>query len=134
MEGYMVTSLRLIHRRGNGQVVFMMKPAENGFTPWTITRRPNQLLKMVNGINTGLNASQREGVRLALSAQDFAIVHGPPGTGKTTAVVEIIRQAVGQPSAPKNLGHSIHQRFAALEGIDVSPQARTPMRTAPDFD
>ena len=47
---------------------------------------------------------------------------------------EIIRQAVGQPSAPKNLGHSIHQRFAALEGIDVSPQARTPMRTAPDFD
>lgn len=47
---------------------------------------------------------------------------------------EIIRQAVGQPSAPKSFGHSIHQRFAALEGIDVAPKGRTPMRAAPDFD
>ena len=47
---------------------------------------------------------------------------------------EIICQAVGQPSAPKSFGHSIHQRFAALEGIDVAPKGRTPMRAAPDFD
>jgi len=47
---------------------------------------------------------------------------------------EILRHAVEQPSAPKNLGLSIHQRFAALEGIDVPPKGRTPMRAAPEFD
>jgi antitoxin FitA len=47
---------------------------------------------------------------------------------------EIIRHAVEQPSDPKNLGLSIHQRFVALEGIDVPPKGRTPMRAAPDFD
>src|SRR5206468_11644378 len=43
-----------------------------------------------------LNDSQREAVALALAARDLAIIHGPPGTGKTTAVVELIRQAVAR--------------------------------------
>ncbi len=42
---------------------------------------------------TGLNASQREAVEFALAARDLAIIHGPPGTGKTTTVVELARQA-----------------------------------------
>lgn len=41
-----------------------------------------------------LNESQQQAVDFALSAQDLAIIHGPPGTGKTTTVVELIRQAV----------------------------------------
>jgi superfamily I DNA and/or RNA helicase len=41
-----------------------------------------------------LNSSQQEAVRFALAAQDLAIIHGPPGTGKTTTIVELIRQAV----------------------------------------
>ena len=39
-----------------------------------------------------LNESQLEAVRFALGAQDLVILHGPPGTGKTTTVVELIRQ------------------------------------------
>ena len=45
---------------------------------------------------THLNPSQEQAVRFALSANDFAIIHGPPGTGKTTTVVELILQAVAR--------------------------------------
>lgn len=47
---------------------------------------------------------------------------------------DILRQVVGQPSAPKNLGQSIHQRFAAIGGIDLALPDRTPMRASPDFE
>ena len=39
-----------------------------------------------------LNDSQRDAVRFALLQRELAIVHGPPGTGKTTTIVEIISQ------------------------------------------
>ena len=43
--------------------------------------------------NHSLDASQKEAIIFALQ-RDLALIHGPPGTGKTTAVVELIRQAV----------------------------------------
>lgn len=46
--------------------------------------------------NASLDASQKEAVSFALSQKELAIIHGPPGTGKTTTVVEIILQAVRQ--------------------------------------
>ena len=51
--------------------------------------------------NPSLNESQRKAVGFALSQREVAVVHGPPGTGKTTTVVEIILQAV------KNLGTKV---------------------------
>uniref|UniRef100_A0AAV1TEX1 DNA helicase n=1 Tax=Peronospora matthiolae TaxID=2874970 RepID=A0AAV1TEX1_9STRA len=41
-----------------------------------------------------LDESQVEAVRFALASKDVALIHGPPGTGKTTSVVELILQAV----------------------------------------
>jgi len=42
--------------------------------------------------NKGLDNSQQEAVRFTFEQKDLAIIHGPPGTGKTTTLVEIIKQ------------------------------------------
>ena len=41
-----------------------------------------------------LNETQQEAIRFARSANDVAIIHGPPGTGKTTTVVALICDCV----------------------------------------
>ena len=41
-----------------------------------------------------LNEVQNKAMRKALAAKDLMIVHGPPGTGKTTTLVETIAQVV----------------------------------------
>jgi len=44
--------------------------------------------------NRELNESQKEAVKKAIGSQEFHLVHGPPGTGKTVTSVEIIEQAI----------------------------------------
>ena len=41
-----------------------------------------------------LNASQEKAVNQVLASKDVAIVHGPPGTGKTTTLVEAIHETL----------------------------------------
>ncbi len=41
-----------------------------------------------------LNESQNDALNLVLSAKDIAVVHGPPGTGKTTTLVQSIKSIV----------------------------------------
>ncbi|KAL3878418.1 hypothetical protein ACJMK2_030771 [Sinanodonta woodiana] len=51
---------------------------------------------VIDFVNNSLDESQKEAVKFALQQREVAIVHGPPGTGKTTTVIEIILQAVKQ--------------------------------------
>jgi ATP-dependent RNA/DNA helicase IGHMBP2 len=71
----------------------------------------------------GLNAEQEAAFALAERAEDVALVHGPPGTGKTTVLVQVIRAAAARgervlASAPSNLAvDNLVERLAAA-GLD----------------
>lgn len=64
-----------------------LKPPES-FDPLPIEK--------ISFFNSQLNHWQKEAVCAALVTRDAAIVHGPPGTGKTTALVEIIQQTAAE--------------------------------------
>ncbi len=44
--------------------------------------------------DTSLNKAQLKAVACAISTDDFFLIHGPFGTGKTRTVVEVVRQLV----------------------------------------
>jgi plasmid stability protein len=46
---------------------------------------------------------------------------------------EIRLQAVGSNNSPKNLGPTIHARFAANGGVELALPVRGPMREPPSF-
>ena len=55
----------------------------SGKAHWHDRRRAMlRMLRLQCSCITGLDSSQLEAVSLALSSQDIALVHGPPGTGK----------------------------------------------------
>ena len=76
------------------------------------------------GIEHALNPEQALALELAERAQDVMLVHGPPGTGKTTVLVELVRRAASRgekvlASAPSNLAvDNLAERLVAA-GIDV---------------
>jgi len=62
----------------------------------------------INYLNNNLNTSQKEAIEFSMKQKELAVIHGPPGTGKTTTVVELITQEVKQGSkvlccAPSNV-------------------------------
>ena len=73
----------------------------------------------------GLNASQRSAVEKILAAEDLAIVHGPPGTGKTTTLVAAIRSLLRRDEgqvlvvAPSNTAVDLLSEKLADAGVDV---------------
>ncbi|WP_457607468.1 IGHMBP2 family helicase [Nitratifractor sp.] len=55
-------------------------------------QRPGAALPIPGEPLPGLNEVQREAVERSLGTEDLYLIHGPPGTGKTTTAVELIRR------------------------------------------
>ncbi|KFY42783.1 hypothetical protein V494_02244 [Pseudogymnoascus sp. VKM F-4513 (FW-928)] len=48
----------------------------------------------IEWIDPSLNDSQKDAIKFALASREVALIHGPPGTGKTHTLIELILQLV----------------------------------------
>ncbi len=72
----------------------------------------------------GLNHSQQQAISHALSARDVAAIHGPPGTGKTTTIVQAVKLLCQQEHtvlvcAPSNAAVDLLTERLAAQGLFV---------------
>ncbi|XP_076044984.1 DNA-binding protein SMUBP-2-like [Oratosquilla oratoria] len=87
--------------------------------------------------NANLDDSQKAAVSFAIRRSDLAVIHGPPGTGKTTTLIEVIRQHIQLGSkvlacAPSNLAvDNLVERLVAVNVrvVRVGHPARTTPQT-----
>lgn len=63
-------------------------------TPSPVTNDLSEVIKEAEWISPGLNDSQKEAIRFALASREIALIHGPPGTGKSSSVIELILQMI----------------------------------------
>jgi len=73
----------------------------------------------------GLNDSQNEAVGNILRAQDISLVHGPPGTGKTTTLVQAVKRLSQQEAcilvtAPSNTAVDLLTERLAEQELTVT--------------
>lgn len=71
-----------------------------------------------------LNGSQQSAVRKIVSANDVAVVHGPPGTGKTTTLIRAIMQTLQHEKqvlvcSPSNVAVDLVTEKLVHQGVNV---------------
>ncbi|KQN38778.1 DNA helicase [Pedobacter sp. Leaf41] len=91
----------------------------------TTAEKPSFQIEEKFVIPSTLNDSQRLAVNKIVTANHLAIVHGPPGTGKTTTLVHAIKSLIKHNNqkilvvAPSNTAVDLLTEKLALEGLNT---------------
>jgi predicted DNA helicase len=90
----------------------------------TANPSPNPPAEVEDWHNERLNDSQKQAVRESLATEDVHLIHGPPGTGKTTTAIEVIRQCVDRgesvlATAASNTAVDNLLEFLVQQGVDA---------------
>ncbi|KAH0254564.1 DNA helicase, partial [Aureobasidium melanogenum] len=59
-----------------------------------VSVQPRDMAEELEWLDPSLNDSQKEAIKFALASPEVALIHGPPGTGKTHTLIELIRQCL----------------------------------------
>lgn len=92
--------------------------------PDPIHLRDGDKNRILGRIDDKLNSSQKNAVLHAVLSEDVTILHGPPGTGKTTTLTEIVHQLVAEEkkvlvSAPTHTACDLLVESISAKGIPV---------------
>lgn len=115
MENALKAADALVEKSNEGHLVKIL----------TGERKPHFLIGKHVYPYPGLNTVQQEAVTKILAADDLAIVHGPPGTGKTTTLVQAIIAMIkedGQQvlvAAPSNTAVDLLSEKLSMAGLEV---------------
>ena len=87
-------------------------------------RASKQTQKTKSNVVAGLNDSQQQALEMVWEAADVAFIHGPPGTGKTTTLVQAIKSTVSQEQqvlvcAPSNAAVDLLVEKLSEQGLRV---------------
>ena len=115
MEAALKQAPSLAEKKEEGRLIHIL----------TGTQKPTFHTEALPRPATRLNDSQQEAVNKILAANELAIVHGPPGTGKTTTLVQAIKALLQQERqqvlvvAPSNAAVDLLSEKLSDEGLNV---------------
>ncbi|KAL1639928.1 hypothetical protein SLS58_007516 [Diplodia intermedia] len=96
------------YKRMTQTMARLQKFTDSEYTPFiralfglsSLSPLPNEYseagLDKLQWIDPSLNESQKDAIRFAMASREVALIHGPPGTGKTHTLIELILQLLKQ--------------------------------------